>query len=109
MPESKEFTTVDAYERDGEKYGTRMDVNSGVVCVESLDRTNFSQAITRLQSPDAKRYAQHVAAERGVSDPRLDFVQSPYPVDATGGDITNPLVQKIAAYRVDFKITGRLV
>lgn len=100
---------VPAFTKDGEDQGTRFGVNGGIVCFESDNTKNFSDAIMELQSPDTRREAQKVAAQSGVSDPRLEFAQAPYAVDAAGDPIRNPLQQKIAAYRIDVKVTGRLV
>jgi hypothetical protein len=66
-------------------------------------------AIVELQNPDTKRAAQAEASARGVSDPRLQMPQAPYAVDANGDVVINPITQKVAAYRIDVQVTGRLV
>ena len=100
---------IEAYEKNGEWFGTLIRGNGGVVCFESDETHDFGKAIMELQSTETKRAAQREAMKRGVADARLEFSQSPYPVDASGDLIVNPVTQKIAAYRIDVKVVGRLV
>ena len=100
---------IEPFEKDGQVYGTVIAHNSGTVCLESDQTQKHGQAIIELQSLDAKRKAQQVAATRGIADPRLEFSQAPYAVDKDGDIVTDPIKQKTAAYRIDVKVTGRLV
>jgi hypothetical protein len=102
---------IEPFEKNGEMLGTIIKGNSGVICFQhtETDQTKFGLAITDLQGPDTKRAAQLEAAKRGISDPRLEFARPPYAVDINGDQILNPMVQKVAGYRIDVKINGRLV
>jgi hypothetical protein len=104
---------VDAFQgTDGELQGTVIKGQAGTVCLKStmVKQAEFPRAIDELRSSAAKQEALVIAAQRGVADPRINGMSlAPYPVDAQGNSITNPLVQKTAEYRVDIPVTGRLV
>jgi len=91
--------------------GTRHDGTKGIVCLESdVSGPNFSSAITELDSGAARNEAIKVAAAKGLPDPRVEGLNnSPYPVDAEGKVVTNPMAQKVHRYRVDIPVTRRLV
>ncbi len=103
------IVAVEPYEKNGEFYGTQIRGNGGIICFQSTETKNLPMAIMELQNTETKRAAQREAMVRGVADARLEFSQSPYAVDKDGDMVVNPLQQKIAAYRIDVKVTGRLV
>lgn len=82
--------------------------DGGTVVVESSS-LDSSIAYAELQGPDARKLAIANAAQRGVPDPRINNTVVIYPVDGEGKEISDPVAQKIAAYRGDIPITRRLV
>ena len=84
------------------------DAGKKTVVLESR-LTPFSKAISELQSPEAKRQAIAEANARGVPDARLEPGGNLYPVEEDGKIVINSVTQKIAGYRYDYPVTGRLV
>lgn len=65
-------------------------------------------AIVELQSAEARKLAIQYASSRGVSNARCEMPSAPYPVDAEGQSVVDPVKQKIAAYRMDVPISTGL-
>ena len=115
VPNHKELfvalKVVEAFEKNGEWFGTRIQGNSGVVCFASTAPPvggDWSASIMELQN-ESKRAAVVEAGRRGMSSPCLEPRGSaPYAVDANGDQVVNPLAQKIAAFHIDVQVTGRI-
>lgn len=86
------------------------DGTTGVVTLQS-DNKNGSLAIQELQGGAAKNLAIETAAKEGLPDPRVSMGASmaPYAVDEKGETVSNPVEQKVAAYRIDISLTRKLV
>jgi hypothetical protein len=85
------------------------DRRAGHVTLQS-DNPNGSLAIQELRSGEAKSAAITEAAKEGVPDPRVNgMTLAPYPITEDGQTVTDPVNQKVAAYRVDVPITAKLV
>lgn len=80
---------------------------TALVVLESDERKNFAAAIEELGSQDTKKEAIAYASAHGVTNPGINGMPSPYPVDATGNIVENPFTQKIAAYRIEMPVAGR--
>lgn len=77
------------------------------VVVLSSDKKPFAAAIEELQHADARRMALREASRRGFPDAGCGFSASPYPVDADGKVVEDPINQTIAGYRTDITITPK--
>ena len=100
------------------------DRSSATIVIESDHRQDFGAAIEELSSPQSKNLAVGFAAQNGMSDPRLNgVVTSPYAVNPAGLTLDevsrvdeagaplppqHPSLQP-AAYRIDIKVTRKLI
>lgn len=80
----------------------------GLIVVES-DSLDGNIAYPELSNADTRRAAIMKAAQLGLADPRINGSVQTYPVDSAGEEITDPKVQKVAAFRADIPVTRRLV
>lgn len=72
------------------------------------DLPQHNLAIMELQSADARKLAIQHAGGRGITNARCEMPSAPYPVDADGQPVVDPIKQKIASYRVDVPISTGL-
>lgn len=73
------------------------------------DRPVLAEQIEELQGPAVKSAAIIEAAKHGISKPSLtDVHQAPYPVQASGEPLENPLTQQVAYYLVDIRVVSGL-
>lgn len=107
----------------GDKCHLEPDRSRGTVVLQSsFGVGEFSQAFDELNALSARQYAQSVAAQNGVTAPRINGnVVGPYPVNADGepldevkGPDNKPLPQthprmQVAFYRLDVPVASPIV
>lgn len=83
--------------------------NKGTVTLVS-DLAEFPAQIEELQSSAARNEALLEASRHGLSAPAIsDLHQAAYPITPEGKPLENPLTERVAGYRVDVSVAGRVL